>query len=173
VLERVEAFFWSFCDDYLELVKSRRYGDFGAEGAASANSAMLVALSAMLRLFAPYLPFVTEEVWSWWQPGSVHRAPWPTGAEVLADIGGADEAAATVLASTQVALADVRRIKAIEKRPVKAVITRAVLPHALEALRPATRDFQAAAHVRDLQFGAVDAAQVEFEEAAPASGAPA
>jgi len=173
VLERVEAFFWSFCDDYLELVKSRRYGDFGAEGAASANSAMLVALSTMLRLFAPFLPFVTEEVWSWWQPGSVHRAPWPTGAEVLHHIGGADETAAMVLSSTQGALADVRRIKAIEKRPVKAVITKAVLPLTLEALRPATRDFQAAAHVRDLQFGAVDSAQVEFEEAAPASGAPA
>ena len=71
-------FFWDFCDDYLELVKSRRYGDFGAEGAASANSAMLVALSTLLRLFAPFLPFVTEEVWSWWQPGSVHRATWPT-----------------------------------------------------------------------------------------------
>jgi valyl-tRNA synthetase len=173
VLERVESFFWSFCDDYLELVKARRYGDFGSEGAASANSAMLVALSTMLRLFAPYLPFVTEEVWSWWQPGSVHRAPWPTGAEVLHHIGGSDEGAATVLASTQAALADVRRIKAMEKRPVKAVITRAVLPQTLEALRPATRDFQAAAHVRDLQFSAVDAAQVEFEEAAPASGTPA
>jgi hypothetical protein len=103
----------------------------------------------------------------------VHRAPWPTGAEVLHHIGGSDEGAATVLASTQAALADVRRIKAMEKRPVKAVITRAVLPQTLEALRPATRDFQAAAHVRDLQFSAVDAAQVEFEEAAPASGTPA
>ena len=56
-----------FCDDYLELVKGRRYGEQGAEGAGSANAALTAALSVMLRLFAPFLPFVTEEVWSWWQ----------------------------------------------------------------------------------------------------------
>ncbi len=72
VLQRTEAFFWGFCDDYLELVKGRRYGEQGAEGAGSANSALIAALSVMLRLFAPFLPFVTEEVWSWWQEGSVH-----------------------------------------------------------------------------------------------------
>jgi valyl-tRNA synthetase len=173
VLERTEAFFWSFCDDYLELVKARRYGDFGAEGAASANSAMLVALSALLRLFAPFLPFVTEEVWSWWQPGSVHRASWPTADGVVESIGGRDEQAAAVLAATQAALADVRRLKALEKRPVKAVISRAVLPHALEALRPSIRDFQAASHVRELAFGTVTEPQLVFEESAPPTGAPA
>jgi len=173
VLERAESFFWTFCDDYLELVKSRRYGDFGPEGAASANSAMLVALSTMLRLFAPYLPFVTEEVWSWWQPGSVHRATWPTAEEVVASIGGRDEQSAAVLTATQTALADIRRLKALEKRPVKAVISRAVLPHALEALRPSIRDFQAASHVRELSFDSVTEPQLVFEESVPPSGASA
>src|SRR6185369_12942872 len=81
-LQRTEEFFWRFCDDYLELVKGRRYGEQGAEGAASANAALTAALSVMLRLFAPFLPFVTEEVWSWWRDGSIHLAAWPTSDEI-------------------------------------------------------------------------------------------
>jgi len=164
VLERIEAFFWAFCDDYLELVKSRRYGDFGSEGAASANSAMLVALSTLLRLFAPFLPFVTEEVWSWWRPGSVHTAAWPSGEEVVASIGGNDDRARAAREATQAALAEVRRIKSLLKKPTKAVIARAVLPAAFAGLQPAARDFQAATHIRDLQFGDVPEAQLEFAE---------
>jgi valyl-tRNA synthetase len=163
-LQITERFFWEFCDDYLELVKARRYGDFGPEAAASANSAMLVALSALLRLFAPFLPFVTEEVWSWWQPGSVHTAAWPTASEVVAPIGGADEGALAARQTTQSALAEVRRIKSLLKKPTKAVIARAVLPQALAGVGPAARDFQAAAHIRDLQFADVAEAQLEFAE---------
>jgi valyl-tRNA synthetase len=164
VLERTERFFWSFCDDYLELVKARRYGDFTPDGAASANSAMLVALSTMLRLFAPYLPFVTEEVWSWWRPGSIHQAAWPTGDEVVAPIGGADADAITVFLQSQLALADIRRIKAVTKKPVKAVIDRAVLPMALGSLRPAAKDVQAAAHIRELVFADVAEPELTFAE---------
>jgi valyl-tRNA synthetase len=164
VLERTEAFFWAFCDDYLELVKGRRYGDFGSEAAASANSAMLVALSTLLRIFAPFLPFVTEEVWSWWRPGSVHTATWPTAAEVVASIGGADEGALAVREATQGALAEVRRIKSLRKKPTKAVINKAVVPAAFSGLGPAARDFQAATHIRDLQFGDVAEPQLEFAE---------
>ena len=164
VLERTETFFWAFCDDYLELVKGRRYGDFGSEGAASANSAMLVALSTLLRLFAPFLPFVTEEVWSWWRPGSVHTSTWPTAAEVVASISGADEGALAVREATQGALAEVRRIKSLLKKPTKAVINKAVLPAAFSGLGPASRDFQAATHIRDLHFGDVTEPQLEFAE---------
>jgi valyl-tRNA synthetase len=164
VLDFTEKFFWRFCDDHLELVKSRRYGDFGPEAAASANSAMLVALSTLLRLFAPYLPFVTDEVWSWWQQGSVHRAPWPASAEVVASIGGPDAAALAARAATQEALAEVRRVKSILKKPTKAVIARAVLPRAFEGLLPAARDFQAATHIRELAFGDVTEPQLEFAE---------
>jgi valyl-tRNA synthetase len=164
VLERTETFFWAFCDDYLELVKARRYGDFGPEAAASANSAMLVALSALMRLFAPYLPFVTEEVWSWWRPGSVHLASWPTPEEVVAPINGADTHAFTTREATQNALAEVRRIKSILKKPTKAVIAKAVLPAAYRGLGPASRDFQAATHIRELSFADVAEAQLEFAE---------
>jgi valyl-tRNA synthetase len=135
---------------------------------------MLVALSTMLRLFAPYLPFVTEEVWSWWRPGSVHRATWPTADEVVAPIGGADLDAIDVSLWTERALGEVRRIKALLKKPVKAVVARAVLPLSFAPMQPALRDFKAAAHVREVEFADVPEVQLEFAEdeaAGPAAGA--
>jgi valyl-tRNA synthetase len=119
-LERAEQFFWDFCDNYLELVKARRYGDLGVDGQASANAAMLVVLDTLLRLFAPFLPYVTEEVWSWWKDGSVHHAAWPTAEGVLANIGGAgDSAGEEALAMASWALGEIRRTKSEAKKPLR------------------------------------------------------
>ncbi|HET7697685.1 MAG TPA: valine--tRNA ligase [Vicinamibacterales bacterium] len=109
VLQKTETFFWDFCDNYLELVKARRYGDFGEAAAGSANSAMLLALSTIQRLLAPFLPFVTEEVWSWWQPGSVHRAAWPGEADITAAIGSGTADARALYTETTAMLGAIRK----------------------------------------------------------------
>ena len=119
-LELTESFFWSFCDDYVELVKSRAYGEGSAAGADSARATLAIALSALHRLFAPFLPFVTEEVWSWWQEGSVHLAPWPTVAEVGPHAG----ARPAVLDVAAEILGVVRREKTTHKRSMRARVAR-------------------------------------------------
>jgi len=88
-LQHSEELFWWFCDFYLELVKGRRYDSAGdPDGAAAVSRALRLSLSTFQRLFAPFLPFVCEEVWSWWQPGSIHRAPWPDGDELSGELAG-------------------------------------------------------------------------------------
>ncbi|MCU1449119.1 MAG: tRNA synthetase valyl/leucyl anticodon-binding protein, partial [Acidimicrobiales bacterium] len=146
-LDRTESFFWSFCDDYLELVKGRAYGSQGEEGAASANRALTIALSTLLRLFAPVLPYVTEEVWSWWQDGSVHRSSWPTSAELP---GGGDPLVLQVAADV---LAEVRKAKTEAKQSLRAEVTRVLVrdtPDRLGALRAAESDVKEAGHIADL-----------------------
>jgi valyl-tRNA synthetase len=142
VLDRAEKFFWFFCDNYLELVKSRRYGDQGHAAAGSANGALLAALSSMLRLFAPYLPFVTEEVWSWWRDGSVHTARWPSGAELLAVAGGADDASVIALDAAALVLGEIRKKKSEEQRPLKTAARRVVV-HAAADRAALLEDVQA------------------------------
>jgi valyl-tRNA synthetase len=153
VLERTERWFWSFCDDYLELVKSRRYGAQGPEPAASANTALLSSLSVLLRLFAPFLPFVTEEVWSWWQTGSIHRARWPESSELLQCIGGPDDGAGLALERAALVLGEVRRTKSEAKRKLSTPVERLVVRDTaanLAALKTAEADLLSSGFVEQL-----------------------
>ncbi len=124
VLERTESFFWWFCDDYVELVKTRAYADDGNAGADSARIALRRALSALQRLLAPILPFATEEVWSWWRQGSVHRASWPTINELVGTTSFTD--ADEFLDAVCGAIAVVRRAKTEAKVSQKAAVKNVV-----------------------------------------------
>ncbi|GAA0976940.1 valine--tRNA ligase [Acrocarpospora macrocephala] len=136
-LERTERFFWQFCDDYLELVKARAY-----EGDASAVAALRHALDVLLRLFAPFLPFVTEEVWSWWRPGSVHRAAWPVPAGLDGD--------PAVLEAVAEVLRQVRKAKSAAKLSMRAEISRLDVTGAEAGLvRLAADDLCAAGNVEE------------------------
>jgi valyl-tRNA synthetase len=162
-LERSEAAFWRFCDDYVELVKGRAYDDAGhREASASAVGTLRRSLDVLLRLLAPFLPFAAEEAWSWWHDGSVHRERWP---QLAAD--GADplplEVATDVLSS-------VRRAKTQAQRSLRAPVERVVVvdaPSRLDALERARGDVVAAGHIAELELvpGEAPAVEVSLAEA--------
>ena len=131
-LERAETFFWDFTDDYLELVKGRAYGEDAA--ADSAKVALRLALETLLKLFAPFLPYATEEVWSWWQEGSIHRSPWPTSGPLRDAAGGDDDGAALTLAVAGEVLTLLRKAKSDAKVSMRTEITSATVTDTAERL---------------------------------------
>jgi valyl-tRNA synthetase len=148
-LDRIEKFFWTFCDDYVELVKVRAYSD--GPGAASARRALDLALSTLLRLFAPFIPYATEETWSWWHDGSIHAAPWPTTAE----FDGTTSSTPQLLDEVATVLGEVRRAKTIAKVGMRAKVATVKVggpPAALERIALADRDLRDAGSIDVLEF---------------------
>ncbi|KQR02525.1 valine--tRNA ligase [Arthrobacter sp. Leaf141] len=145
-LQITESFFWQFTDDYVELIKDRAYGAAGETEQASVLAALATTLDTLLRLFAPFLPFATEEVWGWWRTGSVHRAQWPAAL----DVPGGDT---TMLATVGVALSGVRKAKSEAKVKQRTEVLAATISAsaALTAqLEAGLQDLKAASNARDI-----------------------
>lgn len=146
-LEISESFFWTFCDDYLELVKERAY-DQTDVGQPSAALALRIALSTLLRLLAPVVSFATEEAWSWFEAGSIHTAAWPEDGE----LAGGDP---SVLSAASAALIGIRRAKTEAKASQKTPVSRAVIVapnETLEAIRAVADDLRSVGRIAELEF---------------------
>jgi len=191
-LERIEGFFWAFCDDYVELVKGRAYA-----GDRSAQATLQLALSTLQRLLAPFLPFATEETWSWWQEGSVHLAAWPVPEDLPeAPAAGASAAGAStggpegvpagagaegpetpdVLVAASGLLLEIRRAKSEARRSMRAPVARvsvlAPAAHVL-ALELARRDLVDAGNVAVLDLEAAPGAELRVQVELEPDGAQA
>jgi valyl-tRNA synthetase len=157
-LERTEAFFWSFCDDYLELVKIRAYGDADDAPTRSAKATLAIALSVLQRLLAPFIPFVSEEVWRWWHDGSVHVAAWPALDELRTT-----PVAGSVFATLREVLEAVRREKSTAKVSQRAeveLVTISAPAEFLDDVRLGQGDLKDAGAIRELEL--IEAAVVAF-----------
>ena len=169
-LELTESFFWTFCDDYLELVKERAHNGTGQDQ-ASAVTALRAALGVFARLFAPFLPYATEEVWSWFNEGSVHQAAWPVAAEV-SDLAGAD-ADAGLLDLVGGALIRIRGAKTDAKASQRTQITLAVVQAPAvdrDRLALAAGDLSAVGRITELRIEVADVdsvtvAEIQLEQA--------
>ncbi|MFY9331038.1 MAG: valine--tRNA ligase [Candidatus Nanopelagicales bacterium] len=152
-LELTETFFWSFTDDHVELVKERAYGDPNDPRTISARATLAYVLSAQLRLFAPILPFVTEEVWSWWQPGSVHTAAWPDPHEWAAAVP--EDTDPQLIDDVAAVLSAIRRAKSEAKVSMKAEVASVVITgpeQMLSRVQRAQADLASAGRVQQVTY---------------------
>ncbi|MFL0562901.1 valine--tRNA ligase [Kocuria rhizophila] len=167
-LQLIESFFWTFTDDYVELVKDRAYGSRGQEAQSSVHAALATTLDTVLRLFAPFIPFATEEVWSWWRTGSVHRASWPVTDGYA---GLAAEGDPEVLTVVGEALSGLRKSKSeakVKQRTAVLFATVSAPAAQLEQLRAGLDDLKAAGNAADLTLspaeGELSVSGVELEQ---------
>ena len=156
-LELTETFFWNFTDDYLELVKERAYGqDTSPAAQASAVLALRIALHTQLRLLAPFIPFATEEAWSWWQEGSIHISTWPVASELE---GFTQGQSASMLKTASEALLGVRKAKSDQQLSMKAEIISLTI-HAPEEkileLKQIESDLRSVGKIEKISFVAGD-----------------
>lgn len=129
---------------------------------------LATALDALLRLMAPFQPFVTDEVWSWWRAGSVHSTTWPGLESELAGIAAAAETGdADVLTTVTRAISRIRKSKSDAKVKQRTEVVSATLTatdERITELEAGLDDLRAAGNVSQLQLEAGEAVRSEDDE---------
>jgi valyl-tRNA synthetase len=149
-LDATESFFWEFTDDYVELIKERAYGETEGVNTQSARATLLVSLDTLLRLFAPFLPFTTEETWSWFNKESIHTSSWPDS-EALRALSTQGDVA--VLTTATEALRMIRKAKSEAKLSMRAVVASAEFtgsPAMIEHINLVSKDLTAAGSLESI-----------------------
>jgi valyl-tRNA synthetase len=162
----IESAFWDFCDNYLELVKGRAYCAERPAARKSAVATLEWSIKTFVRLLAPFLPYITEEVWSWHFAAlenrpSVHDAPWPTTEEIRV----VPEGLADLWKVVKSILDRIRAEKAAQKRSVK-------WPVQTLSVAAAKKDIEAVRCVHDdlVSAGNISGGRIDLRE--QAEGAP-
>ncbi|HVH05528.1 MAG TPA: valine--tRNA ligase [Myxococcota bacterium] len=176
-LAETESFFWSrFTDTYLELAKTRARGD-DAAARASAVAGLRLGLSVLLRLLAPFQPYITEEVWSWafakeTGHASIHRAPWPSAADFAGVAAPSDPGSLQVAIDALAAIHKAKADGAVSAGREVARLVLAAEPGTLARVEPVLGDVLAAARGgahrlaarADLEAGRFAVDEIEFAE---------
>ena len=158
-LQLTEEFFWrTFCDNYLELAKSRTYEETLTEGRLSAASTLRLLHRTLVRLLAPFLPFLTEDIWGWAYSSdadmnpSIHRSPWPSIQE-FASIpaprnGDTWEATIAVVDAVRKAKADANKSMKAPVKHVGVTAERAII----DSLQCTREDIIGMLHIEAMEY---------------------
>jgi valyl-tRNA synthetase len=161
----ITRLFWDFCDNYVEIVKARAYQQRDQASGRSAMATLSFTHKAFLRLLAPIIPYITEEVWSWGygkSGESIHRAVWPS----LSEIAGVKVTDGTIYEAACGVLNKIRGEKTIKQKslkwPVEKVVVNATV-NSLTMIKSVEADLKLAGNLRADAFEFKTKAEGEVE----------
>ena len=157
--QRVYDLIWNeYCDWYIEIVKKRLWGD-DEEDKKVARFVLVLALKNMLELLHPFMPFITEEIWSYLPHSDEEKKDNPTGYLITAHWPVYDESRCFTeeehtLASAMEAVSAIRNIRAEAEAAPSRKLSAVIFAEGdtLGRLRSGVRYIQDLANITDVAF---------------------
>ena len=152
----ISSFFWStFSDNYLEIIKDRLYNPDrrGKESRKSAQYTLYHSLLSILKLYAPIMPFITEEIYLSYYEGkektkSIHISDWPKADKKMIDnkIEKIGDKAVKIIS-------DVRKFKSENNKSLKAEIILTLDKKDQKDFKNLLNDLKAVTNAKEIKFG--------------------